>query len=433
MIEKRTEIVILGGGISGVAAMKTALKRNLNCILLEKSPNLGGLTRSIYIGDYIFDYTGHFLHLSKFSKPSEIGEGFDDNYWLQITKNAKCYFSNTLIDAPFQYNLFQLPEKLYSSFIQDYLNRQNKSIHSNSTFPDYLINNFGEKIAEAFLIPYNEKLLATDLNRISHNAVTRFFPPPKKELILSTKNSDNGNLYNSKFWYPKSDGIQLLTNSLSYGLSPKRINTSNAVCRINLKEQIVTTQTGDEMRYDMLISSLPLNILISKSELNNKYGKYLNTQITAATVLSLHIGINAPIPEDYADVHWIYYSEKEFPFYRVGFYSNFNDVMAPKGKYSIYVEVGTESRLNNLNDRIESVIKNLERVKILREKDIEVLITNYMMDGYVHYTTKREEIISEILTELGKKNVTTIGRYGKWQYSSMEDSIIEGVNSIEKL
>lgn len=425
-----TDVLIVGGGISGISAALQAQDENLDWILLEKSPHLGGLTRSMYVGEYIFDYTGHFLHLAKYTKPSDIGKGFNDDDWIQIVKNAKCYYSNSLIDAPFQYNLYQLPERIYSEFIQDYLNSSILGIKQENTFPEYLMNNFGNKIANSFLIPYNEKLLATNLDRISHNAVTRFFPPPKKELILSSGNRDKGNLYNSKFWYPKYDGIQLLVKSLSNNLDFTRVRNNSPINKINLEKQIIQTEAGLEIKYDSLITSIPLNILISKSELKEKYEEYLNKEITAATVFSLHIGINTKIPEIYQDVHWIYFAEQEFPFYRVGFYSNFNNVMAPKDKYSIYAEVGVTNYLLNQKDIIRDVIKNLEIVGILKEKNIEVIITNYMKDGYVHYTHKREELLNEIFTKLNKKNVITIGRYGKWQYSSMEDSIREGFQSI---
>lgn len=427
------EVIILGGGISGIAAAVQAQNEGLDWCLLEQSPQLGGLTRSIYVNDYIFDYTGHFLHLSKFSKPSEISEGFNDDEWIEIAKNAKCFFSNMLIDAPFQYNLNQLPEKIYREFIQDYLNYYYKPNKTEISFKDYLINNFGKKIANAFLIPYNEKLLATNLDRISQNAITRFFPPPKKELILSTENRNKATMYNSKFWYPKNDGIQHLVKSLSKNLDNKRIRKNTRVCKINLKKQIIITDKGEQLKYKSLINSLPLNVFILSSELNKKYYKYLENDITAATVFSIHIGVNSKIPDIFKDVHWIYFSEKEFPFYRVGFYSNFNAVMAPKGKYSIYVEIGVKNRLKRQNVIVRNIIDKLEKVGILKEKNIELLITNYMKDGYVHYTHKREKLIKEISNLLNNKNVKLIGRYGKWQYSSMEDSIIEGYETIKSL
>ena len=44
--------------------------------------------------------------------------------------------------------------------------------------------NLGKSIAEKFLIPYNEKLYACDLDVLDVNAMGRFFPKADKEDII---------------------------------------------------------------------------------------------------------------------------------------------------------------------------------------------------------------------------------------------------------
>ena len=54
-------IVIMGGGLAGLA---TALQLGeTEHVILEREGEPGGLCRSRRIGDFIFDYTGHLLHL----------------------------------------------------------------------------------------------------------------------------------------------------------------------------------------------------------------------------------------------------------------------------------------------------------------------------------------------------------------------------------
>lgn len=433
--KKSTHLLILGGGISGMAAAAEAEKRGIDYILLEKSPQLGGLTRSIFVGDYIFDYTGHFLHLGRHVSPGEISKDFDDSAWRQITKNSKCYFKGTIIDAPFQYHIDQLPERLKARLITSYLarNGENQGV---STFSEYLIANFGRSIASDFLIPYNEKILATDLMRISKDAVTRFFPPPVEKLILQKDDADkskSSELYNSKFWYPASTGIQLLVDSLRRSLTPKFTSLNTPFKDVDIRNKVVTTKDNQQIRYNELISSIPLNALIKNSSLNDDFGKSLQSDITAATVLSFHLGIKGPIPKEYRDVHWIYFSEKKFPFYRVGFYSNFSEYMCPEDSYSIYVEVGVESPDCDVNSIQGKVINSLHKLMIIDKNRIAVLVSNFMKDGYVHYTATREAVVSKLSKELEDHHVTLVGRYGKWQYSSMEDSIIEGREAVRRL
>ena len=423
----KTDLIILGGGISGIATAKKAEENSINYMLLEKAPKLGGLTRSMYIGDYIFDYTGHFLHLSKYKSPAEISNAFNNDDWININRNAKCYYKGNLIDAPFQYNLKQLPERLYSKFLHSFLDAEKKQIKS-KTFADYLINSFGSEIANNFLIPYNEKLLSTQLNRISKDAVTRFFPPPIKTMIENT-GKIRKNTYNATFWYPKADGIQLLVDSLSDTLNKKSILKNNEVCCIDLKNKTLLTNQH-KISFKEIVSSLPINTFIKVCPQLNSFQNSLQKDISAGTVLSFHIGLRGRLPKEFEGIHWIYFSEEKYPFYRIGFYNHFNNFMAPKNTYSMYVEVGVKDININVKNVMKSVFNSLEKLRLLKRTNIDLLIYNFMIDGYVHYTHNRESLLTKIKNILEEYNVKLIGRYGKWQYSSMEDSIIEGYEAI---
>jgi protoporphyrinogen oxidase len=426
----KKKLLILGGGISGIAAAKAAEEKNLDYLLIEKAQSLGGLTRSMYIGEYIFDYTGHFLHLVNFNSPADIAGSFNQADWGLINKNAKCFYKGNIIDAPFQYNIKQLPESLYIKFINSFL-ISDKIQKSENTFSDYLINNFGNEIANEFLIPYNQKLLSTNLSRISKDAVTRFFPPPIKDLVIKSAKVVP-KTYNSTFWYPKKNGIQLLVDSLIFGIPKNKIITNSEVEMIDLEKKNLITNR-DNFKYDDIISSVPLNVFIKKCPQLKSFNKYLKNDITAGTVLSFHIGVRGKLQKRYEGIHWIYFSEKNYPFYRVGFYSNFNDYMAPKNSYSMYVEVGVDSKEIELKTIITNVLDSLEKLQLLKKRDIDLLIYNFMVDGYVHYTHSRNAVLERISNQLEKNNIFQIGRYGKWQYSSMEDSIKEGYESINKI
>jgi hypothetical protein len=46
-----------------------------------------------------------------------------------------------------------------------------------------------------------------------------------------------------------------------------------------------------------------------------------------------------------------------------------------------------------------------------------------MRHAYVHHTPTRNESVRFILNRLKEHNVYPIGRYGLWDYTSMEDSM----------
>ena len=53
------------------------------------------------------------------------------------------------------------------------------------------------------------------------------------------------------------------------------------------------------------------------------------------SVVNFNFGINRP---DLSDKHWIYFPEKEYPFYRLGFGHNFSEHMTPPDCSSLYGE-----------------------------------------------------------------------------------------------
>ena len=61
----RADVVVLGKGSSGLAAVRALQESGANHILRERSPVLGGLTRTAEVVDFCSDYTGHFHRLRR--------------------------------------------------------------------------------------------------------------------------------------------------------------------------------------------------------------------------------------------------------------------------------------------------------------------------------------------------------------------------------
>jgi len=51
----------------------------------------------------------------------------------------------------------------------------------------------------------------------------------------------------------------------------------------------------------------------------------------------------------------------------------------------------------------------------------------------VHHTFERERLIEKIFKRLESLNIYPVGRYGLWDYISMEDSIISAMEAVKKL
>jgi hypothetical protein len=65
----------------------------------------------------------------------------------------------------------------------------------------------------------------------------------------------------------------------------------------------------------------------------------------------------------------------------------------------------------------------LEKLGWISSRDVVCVVTHIIRHAYVHHTNKRDRLVGSILELLRKHDVFPIGRYGLWDYTSMEDSM----------
>jgi phytoene dehydrogenase-like protein len=79
----------VGGGLAGLTAAHALQEQGREFVLLERRPTLGGLTRTVAVGEFCFDYTGHFLHLIHFPNPSRYPfTGLKNEDWMQVSRRS---------------------------------------------------------------------------------------------------------------------------------------------------------------------------------------------------------------------------------------------------------------------------------------------------------------------------------------------------------
>lgn len=432
----RKELLVLGAGISGLVAARSLQERGLDPLLLEGSPSLGGLTRSVKVGDFCFDYTGHLLHLAQVDRPSQIPfAGLQDEDWARIDRRSFCLMGQDLIPAPVQYHIGALRPDVRFEAIASYNTRPALPTDHAPSFREFVISGFGQYLADAFLIPQNERTMATSLDRLSFKAVKRFFPPPDEERVRAGFDpaAPPTEEYNSRFWYPKIGGIERLVSGLAQGIAEPRLLAE--IVEIDLAHRTLRTSLGARFSWDHLFSSIPLKQLCAlclDPELRS-----LAADLSHGALISFNLGVRGAPPQELRDAHWIYVADRSLPFYRVGFYSNISPGMCPPGYASLYVEVGLTpyelSRANIARDVQPRVIHALESLGWVQSSAIVCSVTHIVPCSYVHHTPSRDQLVERILARLGRSEITPIGRYGLWDYLSMEDSMATAVAAVNRV
>ena len=289
-----------------------------------------------------------------------------------------------------------------------------------SNFKSFVNSTSGKAIADKFLIPYNEKLYACDLNTLDADAMGRFFPKPIKfkELMNKITSSDKYESYNGTFIYPV-DGSYEFIKSLLTRVDESKIKLETKAIEIDAEKKIVSTKEGP-IKYKTLISTMPFDklypLLYSEP----------NPNLSSNKVAVFNLGFDKPTK---IKSHWRYFPGKQI-FYRIGFYNN----ILGTDKMSLYVEIGAKSGHRLKEDLLlNQVMKDLKSSGIVTDHqliDHQFIIMN---PAYVHINKKSEEAYKKFCKKYNKKGIYSVGRYGSWTYCSIEDNIIQSKQLIKKL
>jgi hypothetical protein len=132
-----------------------------------------------------------------------------------------------------------------------------------------------------------------------------------------------------------------------------------------------------------------------------------------------------------SDAHWIYFPEPEFSFYRIGVPSNLAPGMAPRGCSSLWAERSLlPDEPFDPADVIARAVDDLRRARILRAADRIVHARVTVLDpAYVLYDRHRAQHVPGVLETLRAHGIDSTGRFGAWEYSSMEGAMRAGAEA----
>lgn len=401
--------IIVGAGVSGLSY---AWFSNNDYTVLESTDSIGGYCKTTKRNGFVWDYSGHFFHFQDKEIEEMIMRDISEEDLVEPVKNTKIKYKDLLVEYPFQKNIHQLSKEELIECLYDLFNNSQTEY---SNFKEMLYCKFGAAIAEKFLIPYNTKLYACDLNRLDKDAMGRFFPYAEKEEIIRNFKSENNNSYNATFVYPKQGAFEYV-KSIVANLDESKIRLNSAVVAIDIKNRNVTTKDGQTMHYDRLVSTLPFPKLLDLCGIEYDKRVYSWNQVL---VFNIGFDCKGPVTEP----HWIYFPEGKYVFYRVGFYDN----ILSQDRTSVYVEIGFSGNENiDPNKYYDRVLEDMLAAGLISKNQKVVDHESVIMNpAYVHITEKSIVDVKNKKDSLAHYGVYSIGRYGSWTYCSIEDNIKE--------
>ena len=430
----KTDILIIGGGLAGLSAA-AALEGKKDYLVAERENRPGGLAATLQKGGFHFDYSGHLLHL-RWPETSRFILGALGKNCARIRRDARIYAHNCWTPYPFQANLSGMPDKVKSECVSGFLKAYNDLLarqaagsgrgEAPEVFSRWTRRVFGEGISKHFMLPYNAKLWQYPLERLTTDWCAPFVPVPRPEEIIEGAYGKKavGLGYNTVFSYPKHGGIGALPNALAKGLGGLRLGLE--VESFNLKKGVANVRHFGPVHFKRLVNTSPLNDLIARAEDAPAAVKRAAASLRHNTVYVLNLGVKGVK----SDMHWGYFPGERFPFYRAGIATNFSKDLAPRGCASFYIEIATPGSALDLASAEADVIKGLKACGLIKSAgQIVEKLWLKIPCAYVIYNRERLEALPVIFSWLKSKKALSIGRYGAWKYSFMEESVKEGLEA----
>lgn len=427
--------VILGGGISGLSAAY-ALQQSASgtCCIYEKDATVGGLCRTMKVDGFEFDTVSHVLHFRSRETETLVRELLGGDL-IRRERSAAIYFQGRYVPYPFQTHLGALPLGAQSAclagFLKVWLRQRVGQEKQPENFAEWVEQYFGRGIARHFMRPYNQKLWGVPPEEMSLDWIRPFVPQTDLKQVVSnliSRKNHNHVGYNSCFFYPVRGGIQSLCEAFRSRL--QEVHLDREAVEIDLDRRTIRFQDGSWANYDCLISTIPLPILIERARGVPEDLRREVEGLRGTTLLNLTYCLRRPLAKPY---HWVYFPEAEFPFFRLVFPSNISEDLAPKSGGLIAAEISNppKGREDELEREVQACLLRLGW--IAQSGDVVRVVSNSFRYAYPVHDLERGRRVARLQDFLASRHVWSMGRFGAWCYSSIDDAITEALDTVPRI
>ena len=436
------KILILGAGPSGLGAAYHLNKLgHTDWQIFERNDHVGGLSASFKdINDFTWDVGGHvlFSHYDYFDKAvsDALGEDYYEHQresWIRVLQRWVPY--------PFQNNVRYLPNDALLECVAG-LRELSGSPDRTTNFCEWMNTVFGRGIVKYFMEPYNSKVWGVPLESMSKAWIAErvsVVDLARVERNIAEQRDDLSWGPNNVFRFPKYGGTVAIYECIAKPLLDK-IHLQHEMISIDLDKKKVTFSNGRTERYDILINTSPLDLLVSKC-------LAIPGQIKAAVGNLVHnggliagLGFEGGRNDSKC---WMYFPENNSPFYRVTNFHNYSRFNVPDGNTDRYFSLMCETTYSSHKpvDKtriVDATLQGLVASGMIDEKQKKRIVSRYLIDipySYPVPTLGRDKALAVIQPYFESKSVYSRGRFGAWKYEvgNMDHSFMQGVEVIDRL
>lgn len=402
----KVKYLILGAGPSGLAfAGSLKDKGEDSFLVLEKEATAGGLCRSTMVDGSPFDIGGgHFLDVKREKVNEFLFRFLPKEEWRLFTRDSRIELEGVTIGHPFEANIWQMPLEKQVEYLESIAKAGcNSGVEMPEKFVEWITWKLGDKIAADYMIPYNKKMFADELNELGTYWLEKLPDVSFKETLLSclAHKPYGTQPGHAMFYYPKKYGYGEVWLRIADSMKEHMVYECK-VTKLDCDARIVTCADGEVYHGETVITTIPWNAF----ETITGMPEGLQTDIMelkSSAVETRYVPDNLD-----TDAQWIYYPEEKLPYHRILVRHNFCE--SSKGYWM-------ETRK--------------ERMSLFAKEDNSYRYLNEY--AYPLNTIEKPQIMERLLTFAGSKQIYGLGRWGEHNHYNSDVTVERAMNLAEEL
>ncbi len=387
--------LILGAGPAGLTVANKLWEKGItNFLVLEKENVAGGLCRSVDVDGAPFDIGGgHFLDVRRPWVNDFLFRFMPEEEWNIYDRDSRIVVNGNTINHPIEANIWQMKIEDQVEYLKSIaIAGCNLGTDMPEAFVDWIYWKLGFKIAEDYMIPYNQKMFNKELDQLGTYWLEKLPNVSFEETLLSCLNkraygTQPGHL---QFYYPKKYGYGELWLRMADTIKGN-IEYNKSVEKIDYNNKIITTVDGDRYQAEVIITTIPWTefgeIIGMPDDIKISIGKLKFSSIQTEYFAD---NLNTPC-------QWIYFPDPELSFHRILVRHNF----CP-------------------NSRGYWTETNSERIGMEESNGNFKYLNQY---AYPLNTIKKPEIMKKLLTWSKGNGVIGLGRWGEHQHYNSDVTV----------
>lgn len=435
--------VILGAGPTGLGAAYRLTERGESDFeIFERSHRVGGLATSFEDPKgYTWDVSGHIIfsgypYFNEFLEKMLGKEGI-----RRIDRESWIKYEDRYVRYPFQNHLSSLPEQAMLECLIGLVESQtidrDRAFHN---FQEWVLAKFGAGVAHHFMVPYNEKVWSTPLDRMGFYWIAERVSVVnwKKALEAAVRPQVTDWGPNATFGYPATRGTVGLWLSVLPHIGD-RVRYRKRVACVDAEKREIQFSNGTSRSYDRLLTTLPLDAFVARLKHAPDRVREASRALLFNRLFSVGIGLARPSP---STKNWIYFPNPRTPFYRITYLSNYSPDVVPRGDTSRYCSILTETTYSRFRplpagDFVKAVLDGLVDEGILESADLARIESTYLIHAAHAYpipSVDRDEALGIVQSYLESKDIYSRGRFGSWKYEigNQDHSLMQGVELVDR-